>query len=521
MDRLGSVPSAGLASKREIMATGITVAGSHSEHRDLTYWMERVLKELERVQTVPDQDSVHDLRVAIRRCRSVAAVMEEVDPDPAWPEMRRLPRKLFRELGELRDTQVLEEWTRNLSEQGDVISEILLTSFSEKENELRQGTLRAAGKFEPKAWKRLESELRRRARQVPPDSPAAECLALERLEEARQLHSRAFRSAKDEAWHALRIGVKKFRYTVESLLPTRYEAWGSDLKKLQDLLGEVHDLDVLTATVRELTTADLEQPRNRWIDRISLERTRRLDAYRQWTLGKTNLWHDWRQGFPVERKLESAGLARLRVTVRALDKNAKRSGQVSALAMKLYDGLARAHAAPVFGEKSLRKIMRAAARVHGIGTGLESKTPQKAARDFLLEMERPAGWSAEEWLLVAMVVRYHRGKTPEAKHKGFAKLGETDRARICAFSGVLRLARVLRKCGVENTKGVRVEKSVEAMIVRVPGLIDSERTAAGIAAGKHLLETSIGCPLLLKALPAASNVVELRTKVETVPVVVD
>jgi len=51
--------------------------------------MDRVIKELENVRSSPDADAVHDLRVAIRRCRSVAAVMEEVDPDPAWPPCAR------------------------------------------------------------------------------------------------------------------------------------------------------------------------------------------------------------------------------------------------------------------------------------------------------------------------------------------------------------------------------------------------------------------------------------------------
>jgi CHAD domain-containing protein len=501
------------------MATGITVAGSATEHRDLAYWMERVLKELERVQTSPDPDSVHDLRVAIRRCRSVASVVGEVDPNPAWPSMRRLPRKLFRELGELRDTQVLEEWTKSLSVEGDLIRELLLAHFSEKEADLRDGTLRAAAKFNLKIWKKLERTLRRRARVVPPDGPAAECLALERLESARQLHSRTFRSTNSETWHALRIGLKKFRYTVESLLPVRYVLWGSDLKKVQDLLGEVHDLDVLSQTIRQLARKELEERRDAWIGRITLERNHRLETYRDLTLGKMNLWHDWRQGLPDGAKLESAGLARLRATVRSMDKDAKRSGQVSALAMRLYDRLARLHAAPVFGDKSLRKIIRAAARIHGIGSALESREPQKAARDFLMEMARPAGWSAEEWQLMAMVVRYHRGGQPKLEQKGFAKLSESERGKVCACAGVLRLARVLWKCGVQTTVGVRVEKSVDAVIVWVPGWIDTEETAAGIAAGKYLLETCLRCPLLLKAVPASSNVVELRNRLETTTMV--
>src|ERR1700757_3621004 len=117
------------------MASGSTLAGARPEHHGLQYWMERVLKELEKVRIAPEPDAVHDLRVAIRRCRSVGAVMQEVDPDPAWPEMRRLGRKLFRQLGGLRDTQVLEEWTKKLGVASDPVRERLLVLFETKEKE--------------------------------------------------------------------------------------------------------------------------------------------------------------------------------------------------------------------------------------------------------------------------------------------------------------------------------------------------------------------------------------------------
>ena len=65
------------------MATVTTLPGAQAEHRGLTHWMDRVLKELEHVRKEPETDAVHDLRVAIRRCRSVSVVMQEVDPDSA------------------------------------------------------------------------------------------------------------------------------------------------------------------------------------------------------------------------------------------------------------------------------------------------------------------------------------------------------------------------------------------------------------------------------------------------------
>jgi CHAD domain-containing protein len=497
------------SAKPKLMATAGTVAGSRAEHRGLTYWMERTLKELEKVRETPDADAVHDLRVAIRRCRSVAAVMQEVDPDAAWPEMKKLGRKLFRQLGELRDTQVLEEWTKKLSAEADPVRQMLLDDFGKKENELRETALRVAAKFDEKAWTKHERTLRRRARLVPPDSTAAECLALERLEGARELQGQAMRTGKPAAWHALRIGVKRFRYTVESLLPARYEEWGEDLKRVQDLLGEVHDLDVLSEKVAQITGPELVAAQASWSGRIATERGQRIETYRQMTSGQDNLWHKWRQGLPEGRRLEAAGLARLRVTSRAMDGNLRRTAQLSRLTVRLFDALRKVHAARVFEERELRKIVCGAARIHGIGAGLGGKHPQKAARKFLRKLAEPAGWTKEEWELLGLVVRYHRGGQPKTKHKAFGALNEVDQARVNAMAGVLRLARALRKSGIETTVGLRVDKSVDALIVQVPGLVDSESVAARLAVGKHLLETCLELPLIVRAAPEAQKVLEL------------
>jgi len=214
------------------MATVSPVSGSSPEHRGLTHWMERVLKQLDALQTAPDKDAVHDLRVAIRRCRSIGAVMREVDPAPAWHEMRSLPKKLFRKLGELRDTQIMDEWVAEHGAENDKLRVTLHTFFQERQPKLQQEALRLAAKFDDKGWQRLEGKLRKRVRLVPPESLAGQCLAVERLNEAKELHNKALRADKPAAWHALRIGLKKFRYTVESFLPQEYQAWSPNLKQL-------------------------------------------------------------------------------------------------------------------------------------------------------------------------------------------------------------------------------------------------------------------------------------------------
>src|ERR1700731_4511025 len=258
------------------MAAVTPLSGTPPEHRDLTYWMQRVLKELDTLQNAPDKDAVHDLRVAIRRCRSVAAVMREVDPDPAWHEMRRLPKKLFRKLGELRDTQIMDEWVAEHGAENDKLRVALHNFFQEKEPKLLQEVLRLAGKFDEKSWQRLERKLRKRIRLVPAGSLAAQCLAVERLNEAKDLHGKALRADKPAAWHGLRIGLKKFRYTVESLLPEQYELWSPNLKQLQDILGEVHDLDVLRLIIKQKTTGEAAALQPEWERTIERQRSARL-----------------------------------------------------------------------------------------------------------------------------------------------------------------------------------------------------------------------------------------------------
>src|SRR5438128_10700013 len=146
--------------------------------------MDQVLKALDSVRSSPKMDAVKDLRVAIRRCRSVAAAMEEVDPDPAWPAMRKAARKLFRSLGALRDAQVRNEWVKKLAAETDSVRAHLQATFETSEPQLRAQALRVAHKFDQKAWKRHARTLGRRSRFVPPRRLAAECLALDRCETA-------------------------------------------------------------------------------------------------------------------------------------------------------------------------------------------------------------------------------------------------------------------------------------------------------------------------------------------------
>ena len=474
------------------MATVTSLPGPQPEHRGLSHWMDRVVKELEHVRKDPATGTVHDLRVAIRRCRSVAAVMQEVDPDPAWRQMRSVPRKLFRKLGELRDAQVMDEWVKALAPSDDPLRAQLHAGFDSNESELRQRALRAAEKFDDKAWSRLDRKLRKRARFVPAGSLAAECLAVERFEEAKELHNRAQRTDKAKALHQLRIGLKRLRYTVENLLPEQYALWSDNLKRLQDLLGEVHDLDVLAETVKDTTPAGALDSRNAWEETIRRERSQRIETYRQLTLGKTSIWNDWRAGLPQGKRLAMASMARLRATARATDTRPRRSAQISRIAAAVFDALRRAHAASAFGERPMRRVLRAASRLHRVAGPRQTGFPCLRAGP----LKNGSFWRGPS----AITAEWNPAPTA-GRSQNFPKTNKKMCARWPACCASL--------VPLENAASIAVLECARKSHSTPWYLTDSVENAARLAAGKHFLETYLGKALVLKPAPKADKVVAL------------
>jgi CHAD domain-containing protein len=136
----------------------------------LALWMERVLDECDRASLDFSADAVHDLRVALRRCRSIADGLRVIDPDPAWKEMKKAGRQLFRELGELRDAQVMEEWVRSLGDPNDPVTNALLQFLANREAQLKQQAAVALQDFDRKQWRRWIASLPRRAARMRPGS---------------------------------------------------------------------------------------------------------------------------------------------------------------------------------------------------------------------------------------------------------------------------------------------------------------------------------------------------------------
>ena len=521
----------------------------------LRAWMERVPVECDRAAAGFEADPVHDLRVALRRCRSLADGLIALDPDASWKEMKRAGKKLFQALGELRDMQVMEEWIEKLGfaenaagvaaadaadgVAGDPVAGRLLNHIHAREAECKVRAFKDLNQFDRKQWRQWTRALPHRAARVRPGSAVYLHLALEKWTAGYELHKHALRTRSQASWHALRIGIKRFRYTVENFLPRQHELWGSDLKELQDLLGEVHDLDVLWATAVEIMAfPDIEHQR-RWREKLNAERAKRIERYREKMVGKQSLWQVWRAELPAGAQLRAAAMSRLRVWAGYLDPDFAHSQRVAQKALLLYDGLRAAglltadaaaewdHAQDGFGkDHDPRAVLQAAALLHDVGKTKGAANHQKASYRMIRGLALPLGWSARELQLAAVVARYHRGALPRPRAKTMQMLELTDRAMATEAAGILRLANALdaqhgqsgngrrgNEIGVrERTAssaravvGLEVELQDRAVVVRVAGYSPLDRSAEGIAAARHLLETVLRRPVIVRALRSSAT----------------
>jgi CHAD domain-containing protein len=461
----------------------------------LAYWAQRVLEECDKASQHFAPDPVHDLRVAIRRCRSMADGFLSVDPDPAWKEMKKLGKTLFSALGNLRDVQVMSEWVTRLSQPDDSVRQTLLETLGQKEGQLKAAAQETLHNFDRKRWTALNARLARRASRVPLEGPVFQHLALERWMAAHDLHRQALRNRTQVGYHQLRIGIKRFRYMCENFLPQRHQQWAKNLRELQDALGEVHDFDVLKAMLKAhpgINPGDREG----WNRTIAEQRQQRLDLYRYKMLGKNSLWQVWRAELPSGSSLEQAAMSKLRTWASYLDPDLRHSAHVTRLALQLYDGLSK-HGIVVAGTE-YRRILEAAAILHEVGQNRRPQGHRKRAYSMIRRLQPPLGWSAEQLQCVAVIARYHGGALPQITNPPFVELTPKRRKALLPIAGILRLADAFDFAHDRMIGRVSVERTDGMVIINGQGLQEISPVAERLARARYLLETTCACPIMIR-----------------------
>lgn len=445
-------------------------------------------------------DVVHDLRVALRRCLSMAECFRDLDPEPAWKAMHKSGRRLFKRLGQLRDTQVMTQWVKQLAPSDDPAAESLLDHLRGEEQEHEHRALRSLHRFDRKQWNEWTALLPPRSAKLPADGPAAQYLAVVRWEEAYALHRKAMRGRSRPAFHRARIGIKRFRYTLECLLPSRAR-WVEILKQAQDALGEMHDFMVLDQAAFSLPAFADPRIKRAWKAQLDHLCEEKIDAYRAIMSGRISPWLAWRKALPQNEQLDAAWVAWLETWTTFRTPSTEHARHVTKLALELYDQMAASGLGGAQGNGHTRRILQVAALAHDVGRAQGNRSHHKHSYDMIAGLKTPLGWSPQEVRLAALVARYHRRALPQSRHDAFRRLSPDRKQKVLLLAGILRLANALDRQHDASVSNLKADVDTDRIEIHAGGYTTREPGASRVANAKHLFE--IACRRPVAVLPSS------------------
>ena len=450
--------------------------------------MDRVLEEHSNVGGALPTEPIHDLRVSLRRCILIADVMRELDPGCEWKSMRKSARRTFQRLGTLRDTQVLMEWIEKLGAPGEASTDVLLEALKKKHEQDRTDARAAVREFDRKQWRAWRRECAEHYRHVVSDRAACESLVLEIWENVRDLNRRAQRSRSLLAYHRLRVGLKKFRYAVENFLPSMYAGWAPDLKFLQDLLGEIHDLTVLDQMIVKSRNLFEETVFTAWRAKLEVERSSRLQQYRAKMAKKTSPLQIWREALPAEKDLRATGLARLAEWASFVTPDFPRVRRAARLSLQLYDGLVNCGLIAKESQIEERFILHAAALLQETGRFEEGNAYHKESYRMIRKISPPPGWTKRDLAFVALVARFHRRALPYPDHEKLRAYELPLRQSLIRLAAILRLSDAFQAKTYRAIRRLQVENGPGFLVIRAEGFRDRDPIHSKLSVARRFLE---------------------------------
>ncbi len=228
----------------------------------LRQWLADLVDAVPRVKVRDDEEGVHDLRVALRRIRSLLRIVHSIYGSYHVKLIRTEFKNVADATSSLRDAEVFRETIAGLDVDDDTRGRVepFLQRYAQKERALRG---RVAEMLSKGALDRPVEHLQ--ALLSLPCDPKRDKEAREFARHTvmnAQAEVDHYRSADVEdsvAMHALRICHKRLRYAAEAFSPVlapELRAWKEVATRFQKVLGDLHDHDVALEIVHQAPLDD-------------------------------------------------------------------------------------------------------------------------------------------------------------------------------------------------------------------------------------------------------------------------
>jgi len=247
-------------------------------------------------------------------------------------------------------------------------------------------------------------------------------------------------------------------------------------------------------------------------------------------VGPEALWNVWRAALPQGKQIQALATRRLKLWANGLDPDFAHSERVAGLALQLYDGLLSSGWQPSVDGVSARSSLLAAALLHDVGKSKGQKGHHKTSFDLIRALGKPLGWKPADLQRAAIVARFHRGALPRRTHKALRDLLPDEQKGTIQLAAVLRLANALDAAHDGHICRIQIENSEliaksnrrqhnngfartplrgannKALVIAAEGYSALVPAAQTIAAERHLLETVLHRPILIKPLKQTPRV---------------
>jgi CHAD domain-containing protein len=450
-------------------------------------------KEITGVKSGKDIENIHRMRVASRRLRAALPLFAPCFPEKKYRAWMREIQKITRALGEARDLDVqiafLEQYVKEHAAPGEqdtrhaparesnppaaILS--LLTRLKRRRVTLQKNVLSALDDLEGShTIEEIQVALREispvnRLRMRKPVMHGIPPVAAERTGK-RLIDLFAY-----EPWilnpdavaehHAMRIAAKKLRYTMEVYAPLyKWELKKpiARIKKIQTLLGDMHDCDVwidhiTLAIMKERTRLHSVNARRDsgadaiiTLKRLLTDRERKRAMLhrgfvRFWaSLSRSQFWASLRLLILTDIKVkysvrtiptiveEQEAVTRL---VMAYPAGVGHARHVTLLALQLFDVLLPLH--HLTGRD--RILLAYAGQLHDIGWKYGERRHRVQSADMIFSDEM-LPFDLQERGIIGLVARLHAGKIQSGSGGYLPLLSHPDQHRVQALAALLRVA---------------------------------------------------------------------------------
>lgn len=481
--------------------------------------------EINGVKVGQDIEYIHRMRVASRRLRAALPLFRACFTEKQYKKWMQEITNITRALGDARDADVqIAFLIKSLKkiQKDDALQKKVMTDHQPSMEPAIRFLLLSLQKKRTVLQKRVLSALVRLEKsQVPDDMQSVFTTMGEDLRATRKKPSlsgippvAALRIRKRlsillsyESWvihpeavaehHALRIAAKKLRYTMEiygSIYRNSLKKPLVRVKKLQEILGDIHDCDVwidhiTTLLLRERSllrsrkgskrpdTTTLSGLRVLLRDRETERRRRYRQFVRYWrALARVHLWDEVQQSLDTGRKTafrppqpyrDDEAAAAVRVLSGICPGIQSHSQHVTGLALTLFDALEYLHNLGIHD----RFLLGCAGKLHDIGWKYGQSGHNRRGAELVFSHDA-LPFDLEERGILAFIILSHRGKVRLSLSPYLEMIAPKNRKKALMLAALLRIADGLDFPHAGSVLDVHCRESADEVVCTVTGTGD-------------------------------------------------